>query len=62
MQEGDVILTYPVGAYNETFKPDLPVEIVFGEPSAFRGKSIVPIMTRIANATEDTLLRLAKLF
>ncbi|MDP9390655.1 MAG: hypothetical protein M3P89_04545 [Actinomycetota bacterium] len=61
VQEGDVILTYPVGAYNEAFEPDLPVEIVFGEPPAFRGESIVPIMTRITNATEDTLLRLAKL-
>ncbi len=61
VQEGDVILSYPVGAYNEAFKPDLPVEIVFGEPPAFRGKSIVPIMTRIANATENTLFRLAKL-
>ncbi len=61
VQEGDVILTYPVGAYDEAFKPDLPVEIVFGEPPGFRGESIMPIMARIANTTENTLLRLTKL-
>lgn len=61
LETGDVLRTFPVGAYNEARQPDFPVSIVLGEPDILREKETIFTLTRLADSVENTLKRLVPL-